>query len=394
MANIDNWINSFLEYTDNSEPPVLFRKWVAISTLAAVLQRKTWLEWGYINFFPNMYVVLVGPPAARKGTAMGPGAKFLRKLGVKVAAEATTREALIRALKESFRPDVSSKTNKMIAHSSLTVFSPELTVFIGYNNLTLMADLADWYDAAERWTYRTKNQGTDEILGVYVNLLGATTPELLQTTLPRDAIGGGLTSRIVFVYEEKKGKLVPMPFLSDNQVRLGEDLEERLSDIHLMTGKFVITEAFLDRWTEWYTDQEENPPFDDRRFEGYLGRRQTHILKLSMIFCAAKYRKEKERMVILKEDLEDAIKLLEETEKKMPRAFGGVGQTELAPIMDRIYQTIIIRKEIKYSELQQIFHFDANKNELELALATLDSAHMINIVYGSGDPIIKLRTTG
>ena len=77
-----------------------------------------------------MYIVLVGPSGCRKGTAMGPGYSFLRKVGAKLSAEATTREALIGSLElckdTSVAPDGTSYD-----HSSLTIFSQELTVFLG-----------------------------------------------------------------------------------------------------------------------------------------------------------------------------------------------------------------------------------------------------------------------
>ena len=60
---LDSWIDNYLIYTDNSEPPRMFRLWSAISVIAAVLQRKCKLPWGTLTFYPNLYTVLVGPPA-------------------------------------------------------------------------------------------------------------------------------------------------------------------------------------------------------------------------------------------------------------------------------------------------------------------------------------------
>ena len=390
---MESWIDKFVEYTDNSEPPILYRKWTAISVIAAALQRKVHLEWGTYKLYPNMYIVLVGPPAARKGTAMSPGAKMLRKLGVKLAAEATTREALISTLKESFRNDVTPDGSTIMNHSSLTIFSPELTVFLGYNNVILMADLADWYDSADRWTYRTKNAGTDEIDGVFVNLLGATTPELLQTTLPQDAIGGGLTSRIVFVYEEKKGKVVAAPFLTTEQANMEEWLQEDLDRIYMLNGQYQITKGYMSRWTEWYEHQDAHPPFNDQKFAGYLGRRQTHVQKLSMIICASYPVPKGQRSLIITEDhLNEAISLLEETELKMPNVFGGFGQNALASVMDKVLRHIRnANKKIPIKEISRMFLFDADKNDIALILDTLESGDYINIIYGGTDTMVEAK---
>jgi len=379
-----SWLDHFVDYTDNSEPPLLYRKWTAISVVAAALQRKVSLEWGTYKLYPNMYIVLVGPPAARKGTAMSPGSKMLRRLGVKLAAEATTREALISTLKESFITSVTPDGGTITSHSSLTIFSPELTVFLGYNNVILMADLSDWYDSADRWTYRTKNSGTDEIDGVFVNLLGATTPQLLQTTLPQDAIGGGLTSRIVFVYEEKKGKVVAAPFLTEKQANLEEQLQEDLDRIYMLTGGFQITKGYMERWKEWYEHQDAHPPFNDEKFAGYLGRRQTHVQKLSMIICASyQVKSGQKELIITLDHLNEAIELLEETEIKMPNVFGGFGQNPLASVMDKILKHIRNAKgRVGIKTISKMFLYDANKNDIALILETLESGDYITIIHG------------
>jgi len=387
---LPSWIDGFVEYTENTEPAYLFRKWVGVAVVAAALRRKVFLEWGLTNFYPNMYIVLVGPPGSRKGTAMAPGAYYLRYLGIPVAAEAITREALIKELKNSIESVQDPKTNKLLMHSSLTIFSPELTVFLGYNNVQLMADLADWYDCADSWTYRTKNVGTDQITGVYVNLLGATTPEMLQTTMPRDAIGGGLTSRMVFVYESKKGKICPLPLLEEKHIELEDKLKHDIEAISLLTGSFKITEDFVDLWVPWYTNQEENPPFKDDRFAGYFNRRPSHALKLSMIMSAARSNK----LVIERQDLESAIELLEATEKKMVRAFGGIGQTKLASVMEKVLQTIRIKGRIKLTELQRMYYYDADNEELSKILGTLSASDYITINYredGNTEVVLKRK---
>jgi len=236
---LDNWIDECLNFTSNTEPPVMFRKWTAVSVVAAALQRKCYLPWGSLTFFPNMYVVLVAPSGkARKGTAMNPGMDFLTEpgLNIKLAAEAITREALIRELKSSGDNSIDSNTGSMMLHASLTIYSQELTVFLGYNNLQLMSDLTDWYDCRKKWTYRTKWSGTDEIEGVWVNLIGATTPNLVQTSMPIDAIGLGLTSRMVFVFEDRKGKIVPDPFLTREDMELRQRLVGDLQKIAMLSG--------------------------------------------------------------------------------------------------------------------------------------------------------------
>lgn len=353
--NLDDWIESYLQYTNNSEPPKLYREWTAISCIAAVLQRKCYLEWGELTFYPNMYVVLVGPSGeCRKGTAMGVGAKILREVGIDMAAEAITREALIRELAKASEQEVEHDTNEVYYHSSLTIYSQELTVFLGYNNLQLISDITDWYDCRDRWTYRTKNMGTDEIIGVWVNLIGATTPELIRSTLPNDAIGGGLASRIIFVYEEKKGKTVAAPFLSEEDQLLREHLVNDLESIHTLRGGFSITEEFLDKWIKWYEYQDDNPPFHNKNFNGYINRRPNHVLKLCMIMSAAT----REDMTITSEIFDRALGLLKETEQNMPRTFSGMGKATSSEVMSDIMTMIAMEGTLTKKEILKRYHND------------------------------------
>lgn len=379
---LDDWIDSYMEYTHNSEPPTQFRKWCAISAIASCLQRKCFLSWGTLTFYPNMYVVLVGRSGLRKGTAMGPAYSLLRELGIKMAAEATTRESLIRELKQSNDTVVDPKNGDMHLHSSITIYSQELTVFLGYNNVQLMSDLTDWYDCRGEWTYRTKNMGTDEIIGVWVNLIGATTPELIQTTLPMDAIGGGLTSRIIFVYADKKAKVVATPFLTEREHELRVKLLHDLELIRMMAGQFRVTEGFLDRWVKWYHAQEGNPPFHDKRFGGYIERRPNHLLKLSLIVASSRGNCD---YVITEKDFDRALNIMAEVEAPMQQVFAGYGRSMTADITSQVLSAVIEAKQISIAALMQRFYHDADRRTMEGVIQTLMSMKVVRLTTHNND---------
>ena len=388
-----DWIDAYVKYQENTEPPRMFHLWCAINIIASVLQRKCRLEWGTITFYPNMYVVLVAPSGkARKGTAMSPALNFLEDLNIKLAAEAITREALIRELNSASDTDHDLETGNMEFHSSLTIFSPELTVFLGYNNEQLMSDLTDWYDCRNKWTYRTKTQGTDEIRGVYVNLIGATTPELIAETMSRKAIGGGLTSRMIFVYEEDKGKIVPRPFLTDAQRGLYQQLKDDLNDIHFMRGRFDITEDFIRYWEDWYVKQEHNPPFNDIKFGGYIERRPNHVMKLSMILSASR----SDRMLLEFQDIERAVRILEATEVNMQRTFAGVGKYTHADTLAQVMNEIAIRGDsgITHEELSYIFRNDANVQILREIIDSLNVSGFLDSITRDGKEIYVRKGEG
>ena len=379
-----DWITDYLTFTEyNTEPPKLWRAWTAVSVISASLQRKTFLQWHDL-IYPNMYICLVGPPGCRKGTAMGPGYKMLVEKGVRMAAEATTRESLIRFLKESGSMDVDDHGGVLI-HASLTVFSQELTVFLGYNNQTLMSDLTDWFDCRERWVYRTKNSGEDDIIGVYLNLIGATTPELIHSALPLDAVGSGLTSRMIFVFEERKGPRCSAPFMTAQHRAQRETLFKDLGQILQLRGEFKQAPDFMDRWNDWYMSADENPPFDDSRFAGYFERRPLHLLKLSMIMSASR----SNDMRLTVRDFDNALLLLTATEKKMPMTFMGHGKNPTADTLTKVMTLCGTRGSMRLSELLRHFYRDVDKVGMERILQSLLGMNIIRIIYDTSDPKIE-----
>lgn len=379
---VDNWIKGFLDYNFNNEAPRAFIEWTAISVIAAVLQRKAFLQWGYLTFYPNLYVVLVGPSGVRKGTAMTEGSKFLRELGIKMAAEATTREALIQQLRMASESEVDLLTGQVDLHASLTVYAQELVVFLGHNNMQLLSDLTDWYDCRDIWTYRTKTQGSDDIFGVWVNLIGATTPQIIQNALPRDAIGGGLTSRMIFVYAAQKEKRVSFPFLTAEAMKLRDDLAYDLDLIKGMRGMFQPTESFLRKWDEWYMGQDTKPPFQGNpNLEGYVERRGNHILKLSLIMSAATT----DSMELSGEHLDMAIDLLGRTEAGMEHVFAGYGAARSSDAMSRMITFIKGAGKVDEKYLFKVFYadFDSPKH-LEDAFSQLERAGLIKRYMNTG----------
>jgi len=320
---------------------------------------------------------------------MGDGEGFLTDLGIKIASTSITREALIHQLKTCSDTSI-TPGGVMAMHSSLTILSKELTVFLGYNNQQLMADLTDWYDCAGQWEYRTKNMGTDDISGVWVNLIGATTPDLLQTTLPRDAIGGGLTSRIIFVYENKKDHTEPFPVQTGAEIALGKELRVDLERISLLQGMFSVSEKFIDLWIDWYTKTDSSPPpFEDHRFSGYFERRPTHMYKLCMIFSASR----SDSMIIDEVDFHRSLELLEKTERMMPYTFSGLGRSSTSEVLNRALTIIAARKKVSLANLQAMFYNDADAKTLDNIIQTMINMEFVVPLFEGKERFLAYNET-
>lgn len=365
---LDDWINAYMQYTEMSEPPDSFRLWSAISTVASALQRKCFLQFGHITIYPNMFIVLVAPPGrCRKGTAMDPAVDLMEDVGIRLSAEATTREALIRFLQDSATTTTNLKESKISQHTSVTIASKELTVFLGYNELNLLTALTDWYDCKNHWTYDTKNKGTNFISNLWVNLIGATTPESLQSSLPKDAIGGGFTSRVIFIYEEERSKRIPLTIMPAVDQNLREALLNDLERILTISGKFCYSADFSDEFTTWYSRTSTKTDFRDPRLGGYHERKAVHILKLCMIMSASRG----DELVITGKDFFRSLTVLEGAEKNMGKAFGGIGANQWAGVLHDVLAFFVRNKEVSRTTLQAYFVNDANADTLDLIMRTI-----------------------
>ncbi len=366
---LTNWKEAYLEYVDQTEPPDLYKEWSAISVMASALQRKSYIKFGTYVFFPNMYIVLVGPSGkCRKSKAMEPGRDFLYKINVKLAPEATSQVALIGEIEDAIVSGMTGEEGIPIpAHCSLTVYSLELTVFLSYNNPDLLTYLTNWYDCDPHWRYKTQSRGNQIIENVWVNLLGATTPELIASSLPRDTVGGGLASRIIFVYERKKGQTFSLTKMKEPDEVMYENLLHDLQEINLMHGCFKTDEGFDKIFSEWYEEENYQYSVEDPRFSGYTERKPTHIIKLCMILSAAK----SSDMIITADIFKEALDLLTRTEVNMPMTFKGVGRSGEAETTVAVMDVIRHRGVISNSELMGMFFHDANRITLRMIVDQL-----------------------
>jgi hypothetical protein len=382
--SLPDWLDAFMLLSDNSEPPVLFRKWTAISTIAAALQRKCRVEIGIsLTFYPNFYIVLVGPSATGKGTAMKYAYDIIENVpAIRLAAQATSLQALIRRMKETNLTDVDLDTGQQYYHSSLTVFSNEFTVFLGYHNRELIAALCDWYDCHNKWAYDTIKRDREEVIGVWTNILAGTTPDNIQTALPIEAIGAGLTSRIIFVNEEKKSKLVVFPATTSREIELQQCLIHDLEKISLMSGVFHFTESAMEYYTDWCHTADVNPPFHDPKFDGYIGRRRKHLLSLAMVCSASK----SSNLVLTKDDIERANDLLLEVEIRMGLTFRGIGKSDISALISDAIQFMerSHTPDIPMWQFSRYFEGNIDKTSMDRILATLEASNYIKLIKKPG----------
>lgn len=387
--NFPSWIEAFQSYATFGEAPPKMHFWTAVSTIAGALRRKVWIDQYYFKWYPNFYVIFVAPPGVvAKTTTADVGMDLLRKVpGIRFGPSVVTWQALVQAFaegKEAFEYPPDSKTYHTMA--ALTISSGEFGNLLNPQDKEMVDMLVNLWDG-KGFRKQTKHSGTDEVENPWINLIACTTPAWIAGNFPEYMIGGGFTSRCVFVYTDRKQKLVPYPGMSvpKNIETFQGALVQDLERISLLTGEYKLSREALEWGSDWYElhNRSRQPHLDDDRFGGYVARKQTHIHKLAMVLAAS----ESDELVITKDQLAKAAEMVTELEREMVKVFSKIGMNEMAVAATRLIDFLRKRgKEVPYEEAYRYVHaqFPQMKDFEEILKGLMKSGHVMFKQTGSG----------
>jgi len=366
----DDWIAAYMEYSSRSEAPDKFHLWTAIGTIAGALRRCIWIDMGYFEWTPNFYIIFVAPPGiVSKSTTASIGMNLLHQVpGVNFGPDAATWQALASAFSNSTEliemPD--GKSHPM---SALTISSSEFGNFLNPNDREMVDLLVSMWDGQRGvWKKATKTMGDDSIENPWINLIACTTPAWIAGTFPEYMIGGGFTSRCIFVYGEEKRHLSAYPkrTLPANFTEIGQQLVHDLEIISQMRGEVTISDEGVAWGEAWYEDHYRNRPvhLSNDKLAGYLARKQTHLHKLAMVIAASK----RSSLVLQRSDLEAAEALLDVIELDMPKVFERIGQTDVTRASVDISAISRTHRKITVHGLYQKFAYGMAWKDFQEAL--------------------------
>lgn len=355
--HFDNWISAFMEYASFSEAPKHMHFWTAVSTIAGALRRKVWVDMAYFKWYPNFYVILVAPPGiVSKSTTASIGMSLLKKVpDIKFGPDVVTWQALVTGFAEA---TISFEyQGEFHAMSALTIESSEFGNLLNPQDKEMVDLLVSLWDGKQgAFEKKTKGAGCDTVENPWINLIACTTPAWIAGNFPEYMIGGGFTSRCVFVYADKKAKLVAYPsdLVPLDMKQTAQKLVEDLCWISTLTGEYILSPEAREWGKAWYTNHYEakHLHLDDERFGGYLARKQTHIHKLAMILAAA----ESDKLLITAEHLALANQMITDLEPDMQFVFSKIGKSEEAIYAERLIWYVAKRGGCPYAEAYRYVH--------------------------------------
>lgn len=396
---LKNWLEGFAEYARFGEAPDNTLFWTGVSTVAGALRRRVWIDMGYFKWVPNFYVILVANPGIiSKSTTANIGMNLLRKVdGIKWGPEVVTWQSLVQSMAEQREEFLNPDTGEFTPMSAITICSDEFGNLLNPQDREMVDIFVGLWDGKEgTFEKKTKSSGNDAIVNPWINIIACTTPAWISGNFPEYMIGGGFTSRCVFVYADKKRQLVAYPKVnmeregSAKVQKLKDDLIHDLTAISMLAGEMKLTEEAITWGTKWYEDhwKAKHAHLNRDQFGGYLARKQTHIHKLAMVLSAALG----DDRLITPDILQLAAALTTGLERDMNMVFSKIGQNEITRLAGSLVDVIMREGDMPQMELyKQVFRI-ASYNDFEQALQSCINAGHLFSINKSGILIISAKS--
>lgn len=377
-----NFFKDYFEYVGPSESPNIYHRWTAISILGAMLGRNVYLPFGHGVIYPNQYIMLMGSPGTRKGTAMNIGSKLLRGAGYsRFCPDRLSKERFLMEMKpyhsDEMLVDADLETLVIDSPSEVYAVAEEFTDLVGQGGMEFMTMLTKLWDNMAKYEHPKIHGKSIVVDKPTVNIFGGNTAQGLTLAIPPEALGNGFMSRMIFVFSEPTGRKITFPAKVDPYLR--ENLIDRMKTIReSLAGEMIFSEPamlVLDRMYKDYFD------VDDPRFKHYGTRRFIHLLKLCIIMAASEL-----TMTVTEEVAINANTLLHFTEKRMPKALGEFGKSKNSDVANSIMDILSTSvKPLSINELFKKVHKDISKmSELSDVMKNLTYSDKVQVVTIAG----------
>jgi hypothetical protein len=385
-----NWFQGFRIWTSQSEASDQYLWWTAASIISAATIRRVWVRWNYTPIYPNMFIMLIGPPGSRKNRAIDFAREFTKELEIPFSAEATSKEGLIYNMSKN--TILQTMGDSIFDTAPMYLISGDFMSFYRTSKESMVEWLTDLFDTEQYehgWKYEVRSRDAEVIPKPYVNLLAGTTPSWMAQNFGEAFTEQGFSARTVFVYAHGPRQKIPRPRITpemwDMRVRLLADLRH----INTLYGELTVTPDAWDYFEKWYLTESGNERAD-YRLAHYFTRKPLHLWKLATIISVS----DSDSMRIEPVHFDTALQALNAVEPLMLRAFSSVGRNPIANRTLMLHDEIAQRGSMKKSEIISLYGADLGLPQIDEALQALVLMKKIAPVASNGSGDLVYRLTG
>lgn len=341
-----------MEYFRDYESPRHFLTWDWLYMISSCLGRKVWFQTG-APVFPNIYVVIVGPPAVGKSMParkLGDALAKLTKIEpdgkikdlVNIVPECVTLEKLYDVIEKStdvVPPNPETKAKPYVHASVSFLLAEEMGLLFKKNDKMsdLILFLNAGYDCTSKFRYETKRNGSNIINNMCVSFFGCCTTDWIARNISSSVIDDGWSSRVFFIYGDTRHQLTSFYKFSPDQDQYLNDLKKHCEKIAKISGEVTFSKEAEDYFHEWYQNRQTKERINkDPKLDNYYSRKKLHIWKLAMLLHFSEHTD----MVITLEDMIGAFKIAADAEMNMHKALASINTNPVARLAESIVASI------------------------------------------------------
>lgn len=386
------WYNSFVDATlPHTEAPKAYLEWAAFSVLGGILKNHVYFKDGLFTLYPNQYIILTGPPAIGKGTAINFAWKLVKDTSLayplaNTISDRATPEGIIKVLDNGWPIPPTVATGGQLVTSlrerTCTLFSAELRSMLTSSDWMLDFLCQSWDQGT--FEHTTKNQNCYKLKGLCTSLIGCTVPDFVRS-MDKDidmTVAGGFSSRCLYIFEDKKSKdlafaqpLEKNVISADLYSKLKDDLEYIASTLR---GEYTMNADARIAFSNFYPSIAPAPD-DSDAMANFKGRMKAHIFKTAMILAAGR----KDSLILEGADVRAAIQLILNIQKKLDRVFRGAGTSRLADGAAKVMLAVEKSGLITKRELQKVLWRHLTPDDLDKVLMLLSNiGHLTTTTHG------------
>jgi len=354
-----NLLDHYLHFAGVNESPRSYHLWSGLSLLSHIVGRRVWTDMELFLVYPNMYVILAGPPGVAKSTAMDVAKDIVKEhfKHIAISPAAITKEATVQMMAKDDSHCIREflLDGKKIKFSQLSVFADEIISLLTCGgNPTGMIDFMTELFSGKDYRETTKNKGDNEIKNPFLNVLACCTIKTLKQLVQAKVVSGGMSRRCVFVVEHINDRPVHKIRFTADQLESRRIFLSRSQALQNIAGKFQWTDG-ADKYYEefynrnFYLAQECKSEVTQH----FLRTKPAYCTKLSMLLALAE---ENPALVHTEESYRRAVEIITAVESGAASLFDSEGRNELSPITNDVQKYLERVKKCNIKDLYRDFY--------------------------------------
>lgn len=386
-----DWLKAFLQYSSYGEAPAKFYFWTGVSTIAGALRRRVWIDQKYFQWVPNCYVILVAPPGiVSKSTTASVGMNLLKEVpGITFGPDVVTWQKLVEDMAKSQELVYWPEKEVYLPMSCVTIASSEFGTLLNPADREMVDVLVSLWDGQPgAFKKSTKTSGSDSIENPWINIIACTTPSWIAGNFPEYMIGGGFTSRCIWVYADRKRQTIAYPadHVPPEFQSQREDLIHDLELISTLVGEYRLAPEATLFGEQWYENhwKGKHAHLPTEQFGGYLARKQTHVHKLAMILTASC----SDELSITEPILKLSTLMVDALEEDMPKVFDKIGRNAMTKALSDLCEIIAAFGSMNRQELYRKMSRQVTWHEFGGLLQSATEAGFIKLSQVGADILI------